>query len=121
MIINKYFESRSLVQTSKATTDMSSQSNAIKIVDSVDPVTLAREHISATGTDESFYLLDCGSIVRRFQLWQKLFPRIVPFYATKSNSHTDILITLSSLGAGFDCASMGEIEKVSVNYSGNQV
>ena len=92
---------------------MSVQNNALKIVDSVNQLDLAKQHIINSKTDESFFIFDCGKIVRRFQFWKELFPRVTPFYATKCNNHKDVLITLANLGSGFDCASLGEIDLVS--------
>lgn len=34
------------------------------------------------------------------------------FLAVKANDHLPVIKTLASLGASFDCASMGEIQKV---------
>ncbi|KAG2455071.1 hypothetical protein HYH02_000893 [Chlamydomonas schloesseri] len=37
-------------------------------------------------------------------------PRVVPFYAVKCNPEPGILKLLNALGAGFDCASKGELD-----------
>jgi len=37
-------------------------------------------------------------------------PRVDPFYAVKANSHPGVLKTLASAGAGFDVASLAELE-----------
>jgi ornithine decarboxylase len=39
-------------------------------------------------------------------------PRVVPFYAVKCYPEPGLLRLLASLGAGFDCASKGELEAV---------
>lgn len=39
-------------------------------------------------------------------------PRVTPFYAIKCNGDPGLVQLLASLGAGFDCASMGEISQV---------
>ncbi len=39
-------------------------------------------------------------------------PRVMPFYAVKSNPDVNILRTLKMLGAGFDCASEAELDAV---------
>lgn len=36
-------------------------------------------------------------------------PRVTPFYAVKCNPEPGMLKLLIALGAGFDCASMGEL------------
>jgi ornithine decarboxylase len=37
-------------------------------------------------------------------------PRVMPFYAVKCNPEPGILKLLVAMGAGFDCASQGEVE-----------
>lgn len=37
-------------------------------------------------------------------------PRVTPFYAVKCNPEPGMLKLLMALGAGFDCASMGELD-----------
>jgi ornithine decarboxylase len=39
-------------------------------------------------------------------------PRVVPFYAIKCNPDPGVVRLLASLGAGFDCASLGEVQQV---------
>ena len=56
--------------------------------------------------DESFYVVDLGRVLNRYDKWTSEFPRVQPFYAVKCNPDRAILKTLAALGAGFDCASM---------------
>lgn len=42
--------------------------------------------------------------------FRQAMPRVEPFYAVKANSHPDILKTLRAAGAGFDVASLAELE-----------
>lgn len=44
--------------------------------------------------------------------FRQAMPRVEPFYAVKANSHPDILKTLRAAGAGFDVASLAELEAV---------
>jgi diaminopimelate decarboxylase len=60
----------------------------------------------------SFFIVDYSQIVRRMQLWRQTLPGVKPFYAVKCNEDPGILQILEKMGAGFDCASMGEFEKV---------
>lgn len=46
------------------------------------------------------------------QAWRAAMPRVVPFYAIKCNPDAGIVRLLASLGAGFDCASLGEVKQV---------
>lgn len=59
-----------------------------------------------------FYVVDLGVLVRQYQKWVKLMPRVKPFYAIKCNPEPALVKTLAALGAGFDCASWGEINQV---------
>jgi ornithine decarboxylase len=47
-----------------------------------------------------------------WNLWSKELPHIKPYYAVKCNPDRALLKTLSSLGAGFDCASGRELMEV---------
>lgn len=57
----------------------------------------------------SFYIVDLGTVVDKYLLWKKCFPRVEPFYAVKSNPDIEVSRTLNALGTGFDCASKGEM------------
>ncbi|XP_034248101.1 ornithine decarboxylase 2-like [Thrips palmi] len=65
-----------------------------------------------TGQEDAFYLCDVDDIVHKMQLWRQLLPRVRPHYAVKCNASRVVLSTLAALGAGFDCATKGEIEEV---------
>jgi len=58
----------------------------------------------------SLYACDVGAVVRRWLLWTRLLPRVVPHYAVKSNPCTELLVVLAALGVSFDCASEAEIQ-----------
>lgn len=60
----------------------------------------------------SFYLIDIGSLVRRYKLWMKHLSRVKIFYAVKCNPDRMLLNTLVELGVGFDVASKTEISLV---------
>jgi ornithine decarboxylase len=63
-------------------------------------------------SDEPFYLIDLGEIIRLYNNWINLMPNIKPFYAIKCNPNLAIIETLSYLGVSFDCASENEIKTV---------
>ncbi|KIJ51102.1 hypothetical protein M422DRAFT_59074 [Sphaerobolus stellatus SS14] len=44
--------------------------------------------------------------------WVRNLPDVEPFFAVKSNPDPYVLRLLTALGAGFDCASLGEINQV---------
>ncbi|XP_045184353.2 ornithine decarboxylase-like isoform X1 [Mercenaria mercenaria] len=64
------------------------------------------------GKDEHFLVCDIGDIIKKYQQWSQLLPRVKLFYAVKCNTDRVLLQILSDLGASFDCASKMEIEKV---------
>jgi len=59
-----------------------------------------------------FYVVDLGMLTRKYEQWTGLLPRVKPFYAVKCNPNEVMVKTLAHLGAGFDCASQGEIMQV---------
>jgi ornithine decarboxylase len=62
--------------------------------------------------DEAFFICDLGEIERQYNRWLNCLPRVTPYYAVKCFDDIEVIRTLFKLGAGFDCASLGEIEKV---------
>jgi len=68
--------------------------------------------IRELGLEDTFYVFDLGNVYRRMKTWQRLLPRVKPFYAVKCNPDPGVLSTLASLGTGFDCASQMELESV---------
>ena len=59
--------------------------------------------------DAAFYVVDLAKVEGQLALWRQLLPNVEPFYAVKCNPDPVILSLLHHLGAGFDCASQGEI------------
>lgn len=62
--------------------------------------------------EAAFFVADLGQIYRQHIKWQKHLPNVTPFYAVKANPDPVVLGLLAALGAGFDCASMNEINMV---------
>jgi len=74
------------------------------------------------GEHSAFYLVNLGAVVEKWLQWTKLFPRVEPFYAMKSNPDINIVRTLHNLGTGFDCASKAELdEAISVGVSAEKI
>jgi ornithine decarboxylase len=72
-----------------------------------------RAIIEANTIDEGpFYIVDLGVLVRKYEQWVELLPRVKPFYAVKCNPHPALIKVLAACGSGFDCASEGEIRQV---------
>lgn len=63
-------------------------------------------------SEEAFYIVDIGKVIRQYERWQRLLPNVKPYYAVKSNPNPVILKVLSDLGCNFDCASKNEIASV---------
>lgn len=59
----------------------------------------------------SFFVVNIGTVVDKYLLWKHSMPRVMPFYAVKSNPDEIICRTLHTLGSGFDCASKAEIKQ----------
>jgi ornithine decarboxylase len=60
----------------------------------------------------AYYEFDLDFLDRAMEDWKEMFPAIKPYYAVKCNPHPLIIERLVKLGAGFDCASLSEIELV---------
>jgi ornithine decarboxylase len=65
-----------------------------------------------TNAEKAFFVADLSEVYRQFQRWKKCFSEIQPYYAIKCNPDPYVLRLLAALGAGFDCASIGEISQV---------
>lgn len=63
-------------------------------------------------SEQPFYIIDLGQIVKLFNEWYQNLPNIMPYYAVKCNPNIPMLHLLSILGANFDCASENEIKSV---------
>lgn len=67
---------------------------------------------SSIGNDNAFYIFDLEDVRLKYEKWVEQIPRVVPFYAIKSNNAPEIVKLLAKLGTGFDCASVREIEQI---------
>lgn len=72
-----------------------------------------RDHLEElTKGRSSFNLVNLGTVVDKYLLWRRTFPRIQPFYAVKSNPDPEISRVLHACGTGFDCASKVELQQI---------
>lgn len=79
------------------------------------PINIVKQRINSRGRedkDDAFFVGDLGDIIHKYKLWKGLLPHVAPFYAVKCNDDPVVLEVLAQLGAGFDCASKAEIQKV---------
>lgn len=63
-------------------------------------------------SEEAFFIVDIGKVIRQYERWVKVLPNVKPYYAVKCNPNPVILKILSDLGCNFDCASKNEIASV---------
>lgn len=61
---------------------------------------------------DAFYVVDLSEVTRKHAEWVANLPRVRPFFAVKCNDDPEIISTLAAAGAGFDCASKGEMSMV---------
>ncbi|KAG1820823.1 pyridoxal-dependent decarboxylase [Suillus subaureus] len=62
--------------------------------------------------ERAFFVADLSQVYRQHERWMKNLPEITPHYAIKCNPDPYVIRLLAALGAGFDCASNGEISQV---------
>nr|XP_055028855.1 ornithine decarboxylase 1-like isoform X3 [Misgurnus anguillicaudatus] len=67
---------------------------------------------SLSDDKDAFYVADLGDVLKKHLRWARILPRVMAFYAVKCNESRNVITTLASLGAGFDCASKTEIQLV---------
>jgi len=61
--------------------------------------------------DDGFFLCDLNTVWEKLRIWCHLFPDIKPFFALKCHPDPTIASVLGqSKAAGFDCASLSEIQ-----------
>uniref|UniRef100_A0A161M579 ornithine decarboxylase n=1 Tax=Triatoma infestans TaxID=30076 RepID=A0A161M579_TRIIF len=85
----------------------------ISIVDEgVDARDVLKEIALSGNQEDAFFVMDVGEIIKQYETWTKMLPRVKPFYAVKCNDSQVVLQIMAALGANFDCASKGEIDKV---------
>lgn len=54
---------------------------------------------------DAFYVCDLGDVLKKHLRWVRALPRVTPYYAVKCNDSRAVVMTLATLGTGFDCAS----------------
>ena len=73
---------------------------------------LINQRIQSGLENASFLVTDLTKVVEQYDQWKRELPMVEPFYAMKCNPDPVIVRLLASLGCGFDCATMGEIDLV---------
>jgi ornithine decarboxylase len=67
---------------------------------------------SLEGDVDPFFAVDLEDVCSKHVRWITSMPRVQPHFAIKCNDDITVIKLLAFLGAGFDCASKGEIKKV---------
>jgi len=60
-------------------------------------------------------VLDCDQLQKQYESLQQALPGVDFFYAVKAFPNDAVINSLKQMGAGFDLASLGEIEQVHQN------
>ncbi len=78
----------------------------------MNPFDLPRERLEELVAEHGtpIYVVSRGQVVENFRRLDACLPAVTLFYAVKANPHPGILEILAAAGAGFDVASLGEIE-----------
>uniref|UniRef100_A0A6C0E885 ornithine decarboxylase n=1 Tax=viral metagenome TaxID=1070528 RepID=A0A6C0E885_9ZZZZ len=77
-----------------------------------DNYDIINDFLQENQSEEAFYIIDLGEIVKSYNNWIRMMPDVKPFYAVKCNPNPVILEALSELGVNFDCASEKEIRNI---------
>ncbi|XP_070492931.1 ornithine decarboxylase 1-like [Chironomus tepperi] len=76
----------------------------------------------SNGIDDAFFVLDLEEVKRKYEYWIQKIPRVVPYYAVKSNDDERVMKLLRDVGAGYDCASKKEISQIlNLNVDPNRI
>lgn len=79
----------------------------------INPIELIQNITSNSSIEnDPFYIVDLEDICNKHINWITRLPRVEPHYAVKCNTDEMLLKLLAYLGAGFDCASKNEIQRV---------
>mmetsp|Transcript_51817 Transcript_51817/g.102790 ORF Transcript_51817/g.102790 Transcript_51817/m.102790 type:complete len:562 (+) Transcript_51817:197-1882(+) len=91
------------VKTLSNGTTMSIMQHAASIIEKLND--------TVDGVD-TFYICDLGASAKLCRHLSAVMPRVAPYYAVKCFPDPKLLATLAACGAGFDCASAGELKQV---------
>ncbi len=89
------------------------QEHNVKIFKQADDIyDIIASTLEGNVSEEAFFIVDIGKVIRQYEKWQALLPNVKPYYAVKCNPDPVILKVLADLGCNFDCASKNEIASV---------
>jgi ornithine decarboxylase len=78
----------------------------------MNPFDLPRDELARLAEEHGtpIYVVSREQVVANYRRLDANLPAVTLFYAVKANPHAGILAALAAVGAGFDVASLGEIE-----------
>ena len=74
------------------------------------PARLESDALSELDFDTPFLVTDCDEVARRFDEFTRAMKDVRPYFALKCNAALPVLATLAGRGAGFEIASVFELE-----------
>ncbi len=77
----------------------------------LDIYDIVSSYIESNQSEDPFFIVNIGDVIRQYNNWVQHLPTIRPYYAIKCNPDPLITRVLLRLGCGFDCASKNEISK----------
>eukprot|EP00118_Oscarella_pearsei_P028731 m.2799 g.2799 ORF g.2799 m.2799 type:complete len:466 (+) comp8906_c0_seq2:331-1728(+) len=77
-----------------------------------DVVSDRRTFPGRSNSDDPFFVVNLGAVLKKYSQWKRNLSRIKPYYAFKCNFDPLLLNTLAALGIGFDCASKSEMKTI---------
>ncbi|XP_058800183.1 ornithine decarboxylase-like [Phymastichus coffea] len=77
--------------------------------DDLSDLEMLRNIIDERGGEDPLHILNLGDVLEKHRVWIRKMPRVVPYFAIKSNPNPTVIKLLASIGGHFDCASKEEI------------
>jgi ornithine decarboxylase len=74
------------------------------------PATLEPDALDELDFDTPFLVTDCEEVARRYDEFTRAMPDVRPYFALKCNAALPVLATLAARGAGFEIASVFELD-----------
>ncbi|AGZ44999.1 type III PLP-dependent enzyme [Actinoplanes friuliensis] len=74
------------------------------------PAALSPDCLEVIDMPTPYLVTDLDTVVRRLEAFTAALPGVLPFYAMKCNPAPEILATMRDHGAGFEIASLGELQ-----------
>jgi ornithine decarboxylase len=101
-------ESSKFALISKAVSDQISLQNLSKgeFKNSAD---LLRNFVKTNSKKDPFFVVDFANILNQYSAWCNVFPETRPYFSVRCNADACVLSVLNSLGCGFVCTSLAEM------------